>query len=356
MALGVAALVLALAALSGFQTVLRREILSRTPEIEIRVDERDLADELQKSTGRVEGVKRTQLTISGIGWLVLADRVLPVDLVGYEGYLPRTFGGSIDRPEGLYLSETVAANWSIEPGDVVEVASSRSTLTPVGPRPRTRRLPLRGTFVRGKTEQRERVALPLAATEALFGRHSYRLLVSTGDLQQALAVEEKLRPILPDGVSIHSWRELNRALFFALRLEKSLMFLAVALIVFVAALALVSDLSLIIANKQREIGMLGAMGARPRMLMRSFVLLGCALAAAGIALGLGLGIGGALLLERFRLVRLPGSVYFLDYVPFLLRPLDVVAVAACAAVIAVAATTYAARGAIQLEPVEALRR
>ena len=85
MALGVAALVLALAALSGFQTVLRREILSRTPEIEIRVDGRALADELQESIARTEGVQRTQLTMSGIGWLVLEDRVLPVSAA--EGFM-----------------------------------------------------------------------------------------------------------------------------------------------------------------------------------------------------------------------------------------------------------------------------
>jgi len=158
------------------------------------------------------------------------------------------------------------------------------------------------------------------------------------------------------GGSVETWRDLNRGLFFALRLEKSLMFVAVFLIVVVAALALVSDLTLVIASKQRDVGMLGAMGARPAALQRIFVALGGSLATLGVVAGVAAGWPAAWLLDRYQLLRLPGDVYFLDHVPFLVRPGDLVAVVGATLGLALACALWAARRASALTPVEALRR
>ena len=127
--------------------------------------------------------------------------------------------------------------------------------------------------------------MPLGDAVALFGAGERQLLVTTGDLQQAVVVAHRVAAALPPEVEVRSWRDLNQALLFLLRLEKSLMFVAVFLIVVVAAMAVISDLMLIEAHKKSEMGMLGAMGARRASLRRIFLWLGALLVGIGAAVG-----------------------------------------------------------------------
>ena len=166
----------------------------------------------------------------------------------------------------------------------------------------------------------------------------------------------ELERTLPAGSVVRTWRDLNRALLFALKLEKSLMFVAVFLIVVVAAMSLVSDISLILASKRPEIGMLGAMGAKPATLQRVFVWLGGLLVGVGASIGLVAGVGGAWMLDRYRLLSLPDQVYFLDHVPFEVKGFDVAVVLGTTVVLTLWCSRYAARRAATLRPVEALRR
>ncbi len=360
-AVGVGALILALAALSGFQAALRDEILERTPEIEIELPAGTPAAAVRDAVARVPGVRATQRVLRGRGWLLARGGAHPVELVGHEGAPPPSFPGAGDGVAGdggpgLYVGEHLAELWALGPGAIVEVASIRPTLTPLGPQPRLRRLRVAGTYQSGRTEQLERVALPIEEAALLLDAGSERLLVSTGDLRRALRVAPELGAVLPAGARVRTWQDLNRALFFALRLEKLLMFVAVLLIVVVAAMSLISDLMLILASKTREIGMLGAMGARPGELARLFLWLGGALVGAGGAAGLAAGLGGAWLLDHYRLLALPRQVYFLDHVPFQVQGADLAAVLAATATLTLWSALYAARRAAALEPVEALRR
>ena len=355
MALGVAALVLALAMLAGLQGALKSEILARTPEIEVLLPAGVDAAAAREAAAALEGVEEARLTLVGRGWLMARGRVRPAELTGFEGPLPPTFPAASDDAAGLYLSERQATAWGLRPGEVVEVASSRPTLSPLGPLPRVRRLPLAGTFVAGRTEQEERAALPLEEARALLGDGDLRLRIATGDLGRALQLAPRLAAALPAGAEVRSWRELNRGLFFALRLEKTLLFSAVLLIVVVAGLALVADLSLIIASKRPELGMLGAMGATPRELRRVFLWLGGLLVALGGGAGLALGVGGAWLLDRTRLLRL-GEAFFIDYVPFRVQLPDLLMVLGAVALLTLMCAGVAARRATVLNPVEALRR
>lgn len=355
-ALGIAALVLALAALTGFQEALREEILARTPEIEIELPPGADVETARDEIRGLEGVESVRRSTRGRGWLLAAGRFKPARIVGFEAELPARFPGATDRSPGLYLSERLVLAWGLEPGDFVEVASPRPTLTPFGPRPRVRRLRLAGTFAAGKTEQEETAALPVADAARLFGAGGQRLEVVTGDLGRALALAGEVERRLPHGSAVRTWRDLNRALLFALKLEKSLMFVAVFLIVVVAAMSLVSDISLILASKRPEVGMLGAMGAQPATLQRIFVWLGGLLVGAGAAVGLVAGVGGAWVLDRYRLLALPDQVYFLDHVPFRVQGLDVAVVLGATALLTLWCARYAARRAATLRPVEALRR
>ncbi|MFP3938872.1 MAG: FtsX-like permease family protein [Thermoanaerobaculia bacterium] len=385
-AVGVFALILSLAALSGFQDLLRSEVLAQTPEIEVELPRDATPDEREAAVatmGQVPGVREVRPVVRGQGWLVHAGRAVPADLLGFTGGVPPTLTGvegpsatpgttgveGVDEPAaapgsparegapGLFLPSGLARAWGLDPTlrPVVDIVSPRPTLTPAGPQPRIRSLSLAGTFEGGRVVERERAALPLDVAESLLGPGRRRWLVSAGGLEPALAVARRLEAHLPAGSRIQTWRELNRPLFFALRLERVFLFLGVSLIVVVASLALLADLALIIANKREDLGVLLTLGTTPRTLRRAFLWLGGLLATLGTGVGSFLGVGTAVLLDRLRLLRIPGDVFFVDYIPFLVRPRDVSAILGVTLVLALASTLYAAGRAAALDPVEAMR-
>ncbi len=353
-ALGVTVLILVLAGLSGLQAFLRTDVMARTPHLLVDASEDD-AEGLAERLAAVPGVVEVRRLLRGRGWLLSEDRPLSVAVVGYEGELPRFFPDASSREPGLYVDSLTARRWGLQPGDVVEVVSPRPTLTPLGPQPRIHALELYGTFAVGRTEQNEhRIALPLETARRLFGARQTRYEVTAAGFEEALELAGRIEPLLGTGSELKTWKDLNRGLFFALRLERILMFASVFLIVPVAAGALVTVLGILISSKRGEIGMLQAMGAAPGDLRRGFLALGLLLAVSGLVLGLAGGIGGAWVLDRFELVR-PGEAYFIDYVPFCVEAADLVAVIVATLLLTVFSAVYAAHRAASHRAVEALR-
>ncbi len=372
LALGVAALILALAALSGFQHRLLEEVRLRTPALQARLVGSADVEALRSLAAGVPGVASSQVVVYGAGWLHRHGEVLAVDLVGYEqrlpGWLPGAEGGAGDGADGgakrgLWLAAERVQRWQLEPGAVVEVVTPRVTLTPLGPQPRSRRLPLAGSFDAGTADDRHaaQVALPLDLAQSLVGDADrwldIELARGADDVRVARGLEAaaRSRPEL-GGLELRSWRDVHRALLFVLRLEKSAVFVAVVLIVLVASFALVAALSLILASKQAEVGILGALGAAPKRLRRVFLLLGGMLAVSGTAGGGALGTVVAVILDRSRLLRLPGDVYIVDHVPFLVRGFDLAVVLASTVAVTLLAAFVGARRVGAISPIEAIRR
>lgn len=357
--LGVAALVLALAALTGMQQALTGEILARTPALEVQLPARLEAIVVASLAERIRGdleVTSVQEALSGKGWIVISGRAMPVELTGFAGAVPAQFPGASGEPAGLYLGDREAARLGIAPGTIVTIASPRPTLTPFGPQPRTVNLRVAGLFHSGRTEQRARAALPIDRAELLFGGdRPRRLLVGLTSLDAAERVAARLAAVVPEGARVSTWQELNRPLFFALRLEKSVMFVAVSLIVVVAALALVADLSLIAANKRREIGLLVAMGGSAATLRAAFCWLGAMLGGIGTLGGAAVGSVAALIFDRARIIKMPGDVYFLDYLPFEVPVRDLVAIVSVTLLWALGCSYFGASRVARLDPMEALR-
>lgn len=384
--LGVGALILVLAGLSGMQGFLRSDVLARTPHIEIELPPDAEIETVRSRLAALDGVVAVRPLIRGRGWLLLGGSALDVAVVGYEGELPDFFpdprtahllaplagtqgieseelrhpgaeGAADDDGPGVYLGDTVAIRWGLQPGDLVEVVSGRPTLTPFGPQPRIRQVRLQGTFRTGRTEEdKPRIALPIDVARRLFGDRQTRLEVRAADLDSALGLLPALRAALPADSYVRTWQDLNRGLFFALKLEKILMFLAVFLIVPVAAMSLITVLALLISSKKHEIGMLQAMGAQAHDVRRAFLILGGMLVSLGLLGGGLLGIGGSWLLDHFKVITPPGNVYLLDHVPFVVEPRDLGAVLGATLLFTVLSTLYAARKAASTGPVEALRR
>lgn len=356
---GVLALILALSALSGFQSLLRGEVLAQTPHVEVDLPsglDPGGAERAAEAVRAVPGVEGVRPVVRGDGWLLHEGRAVPTRLVGFTGGEPPGFPGLRGGGEGLYLSQPLADSWGLSPGDVVEVVSPRPTLTPVGPQPRIRSVRLAGVFAGERMAERERAAVPLAVAESLFGNDRRSLLVAAGGLEEAVELAPAIEAALPPGSRVETWQEANSALFFALQLERVFLFLGVSLIVVVASLALLADLALIIANKREDLGVLLTLGATPATLRRAFLGLGALLALVGTALGTGLGVSAAVILDRWQLVRLPGQVFFVDYIPFLVRPRDLAMILAVTLGLALLASLYAAGRAAHLDPVKAMRR
>lgn len=371
---GVAALVLVLAALAGLQSFLREDVLARTPHVEI--DLSGLSEEtpvdgsteaLIDALGALDGVREVRRLVRGRGWLLLGESAVAVSVVGHEGDLPRFFPRQLDAVDteaardgggtgGAHLGDELMMRWALERGELVELVSPRPTLTPLGPQPRLVPVRVAGSFITGRTERDQpRVAVPIEVARRLFGARAERLELRADSFEEALAVARRAEAVVPEGALVRSWKDLNRALFFALQLERLAMFVSVFLIVPVAAMALVTVLALLVSAKRGEIGMLHAMGASPRDVERAFFTLGLLLAAAGLAGGALLGVGGAWVLDRFEVLAPPGELYLLDHIPFRVRAGDLAIAVGATALFTLATTVYASRKASAMEPVEALR-
>jgi lipoprotein-releasing system permease protein len=357
-ALGVGALVLAVAALSGFQTTLLAEVLARSPRLQVEIAPDVDREQVRRIVTAQPAVRSAQIVLVGNGWLVHGGRVQPCELYGVETAVPSWFPGSTGAADGAVIPDILAVGLGLERGDTVRVVSPRPTLTPFTRQiPRSRSLEVTGVFGAGRSEEFDaRVAIPLDAAQALLWATDLRLDVDA-PIDAVAALAERLRAALPPGAEVVTYRELNRALFFALRLEKALMFVGVFLIVLVASQALISSLALLIASKRRELGMLGTLGLTPAELRRTFLLLGGLLAGAGIAIGGGLGCLTAWVLDRYRLIALPEAVYIVDFVPFRLRlgP-DLLPIFVATVVLTLLAARTAGRGASRLPPAQAMRR
>jgi lipoprotein-releasing system permease protein len=168
--------------------------------------------------------------------------------------------------------------------------------------------------------------------------------------------EELLRALAAPGLRANNWIELNRNLFTWMKLEKTVMFVILALIVLVAAFSIVSTLFMVVIEKRRDIGVLKSLGASRRVVLRVFLFEG--LLIGGLGTGLGATLGGLLIavLRRYPFVRLPGDVYFIERLPVRPELGDFAAVILAAISLCLGAALYPAWRASLLDPVDAIRR
>ena len=371
LAVGTAALVLALAALAGFQNLLLEDLARSTPALQIEFGGGSVSGNAlegaavtEKARGLTElaaatnGVAGVQELLYARGWLADDDRPLAVEVLGYEKAPPPWIPVQGKATPGLIVPVSVALRMGLAVGDTVRVVSPRPGLIPVGrPRPRTRMLPVDLIYRSGRAEEADDpVLMPLEQASALFAGGDRRLDLTLAPEADPEEIGDFLRRgIDPAVATVTTWRQANRALLFVLRLEKGLVFSAVALIVAVASFALLAALSMVLSSKRAEVGVLAAMGAPPARLQRVFLLLGALLSVGGAGLGGAAGAGLATLLDRYRVISTPSDVYVVDYVPFLVRGTDVLVVLAVTVLFTAAAAVIGARKASLLHPVEAMR-
>jgi lipoprotein-releasing system permease protein len=181
------------------------------------------------------------------------------------------------------------------------------------------------------------------------------LSVKLQDMDDAPMVAQAMMVMLGPGYMVSDWIRLNRNLFTWMKMEKKVMFIILSLIIVVAAFGIASTLIMVVMQRVRDIGILRSLGATSGAVMRIFMLHGLIIGVLGTAIGTAGGITLAQIVNRFKLIELPGEVYFVDTVPVMLRLWDILAIDAIALLVCFAATLYPAWKASRLIPVEAIR-
>ncbi len=372
-AIGVAALVIAIALITGFQGDVQAKILGATSHVMVSdlggrglEDYEGMAEKIRALPGveSVSPVVYNTVLITGVG----ESSGALVKGIDFErerpgsDWLQRLEAGEIPAGgrarEGLLLGRELALRIGAQVGDVVDIVTASSTLSPLGLMPKRKRFEVTGLFNTGLYEFDSSTALvAIGVAQKLFGlegRASY-IQVKLRNIFDAPRIGERIKEVLPPVVYITTWMELNKSLFSALKLEKNILFLTIALIVVVAALNIIASLILMVMEKTRDIGILMAIGATPQTINRIFFYQGALIGIIGTALGSLLGLGWCALANAFELIKIPVDIYQISYVPFRMRPLDLALIVGVALLICFVSTLFPARRAAKIDPVVALK-
>jgi lipoprotein-releasing system permease protein len=260
----------------------------------------------------------------------------------------------------LVLGEALATRASVLPGDTLTVVSFQNArVSPVGGlMPTLRKFEVTGTFRTGMYEYDNKfMYTSIAAAQELtgLGQAVSGIEVRVKDPMQASRVGRAITDSLGIPFRYDDWKSMNASLFAALKLEKLVMGVILLLIVVVAAFNIISTLVMVVTDKTREIGILKSMGLTSRRVLHIFVMQGLVIGLVGSLLGAGGGLLLNYLIDRFHLIRIPGDIYFVSYLPVRSDPRDVAVILASTVLIALLATLYPARQAARLTPVEAIR-
>ena len=371
--IGVAALVIAIALITGFQQDVQDKILGATSHLMVS----DLSGE---GLGDYDGTAEKIRSVPGVVSVspVVYSTVLITGMSESSGALLKGLdlekeresaawlldleAGRMPEPgatrEGILLGRELAFRIGAQVGDVVDIVSASSNLSPLGLLPRRKRFQVTGIFQTGLYEFDNSTALvSLETAQKMFGlegRVSY-IQVRLRDIFRAPAVAERIKEEMPPLVYVTTWMELNKALFSALKLEKTIMFLTITLIVIVAALNIIATLILMVMEKTRDIGILMAIGATPRTINRIFFFQGAMIGVIGTGLGVLLGLAWCWLANTFELIRIPVDIYQISHVPFRLRPVDLAVIVGVTLTISLVSTLFPARRASKVDPVVALK-
>jgi len=383
--LGVTAMMVVLAVMTGFSTDIKSKILGMNAHIRVMSQRGNLKDyeEVLKKIEGVQGVRaaapfvHSQVMLRGgshISGAILkgidpsrAGRVLDLeknmrgkDLRALKHPEGAQAGKSSPPVPGIILGQELARLLMVGPEEELHVISpSGGSLTPVGGRvPYMRRFRVVGLFDSGMYDYDTSfayVSIESAQRLLRLGNSVNGIEVRADDIYRVGPICQTVLESLGPGYWTQDWMQMNKNFFSALKLEKTVMFIILVLIILVAAFNIVSTLTMMVMDKTKEIAILKSMGAKGKSIMKIFMLDGLLIGIAGTILGL---MGGGLLcylLKRYEFVKLPSDVYYISTLPVRVQVLDVVLIALSAVAISFLATLYPSYQASRLDPAAAIR-
>jgi lipoprotein-releasing system permease protein len=382
-AVGVMALMVVIAVMTGLQRDLQAKILGTTPHIYVFQQNMGFRlgnwEQVLASVRQVDGVVAAEpfmqtnvaVTLQESGGAYAEAGIL----YGIDPHASQQPLTDIERQirdgelsmaptaaglPGLIMGARLAEKLGVFIGDTVVIATLENIhQTPTGFMPALRQFAVTGTFRTGMYEyDLSHMYGELAEVQSFLDLPPDTvsgIAVNIADPWQAEQVASRVRDVIEFPYYTWSWMALNGSLFSALKLEKLAMAVILSLIVLVAAFNIVSTLIMVVRDKTREIGILKSMGMTDETVLRIFVLQGVAIGVIGTVLG---AAGGLLLItlqNRYQLVKLSGEVYFIEQLPAALDWIDVLLITGISLLIAFGATIYPARQAARLVPVDAIR-
>lgn len=377
--LGVAALIIVLSVMNGFQKEVRDRMLGVLSHVEVLALAAD-ADELDAAKSLLAGqpgVLATAPFVVGQAMTVRGDQMKglmirgidPSQEVGVTPALQPLDAGSLtalsERRFGVVIGRELAITMSLSVGDGLSLVTADTAAGPAGILPRMKTFEVVGIFASGHHDYdsalvfiHQQDALAFFRGQALVG-----LRARLADMQSAPAVSSAVGVQLPSGLVARDWTQENRNWFAAVQLEKRMMFIILTLIIAVAAFNLVSMLVMTVMDKRGDIAILRTLGAQRTSILLIFMVQGASLGVLGVLLGLAMGVTGALnigawvasLETWFGFQVLPKGIYLINQLPSDLRLQDVVQVGLVSLILSLLATVYPSWRAANTDPAEALR-
>ena len=379
-ALGVAALIIVLSVMNGFQKEVRDRMLSVIAHVEIYEAGGQAFDDWHAIAAKARGNPQVVGAAPFIAAQALIARGDDMRGAVVRGISPSeeatvtelaarlrdtTLAKLVPGGWGIVLGVELARSLGVREGDSVTLVAPGGQVTPAGMVPRLKQVTVVGTFSAGHFEYDNGLALLNIDDAAKL----FRVAGPTGvqlklaDLHKARAVGDALQSSFGNAVEVRDWTRTNRNWFDAVQVEKRLMFIILTLIVAVAAFNLVSTLVMTVTDKRADIAILRTLGASPRSIMGIFIVQGAASGIIGTALGVGIGLLVAFNIDVIvpaiesvlQVSFLPSSIYLISRMPSDPQQADIVPIAVISLVLAFLATLYPSWRASRVQPAEALR-
>ena len=375
---GVMALIVVIAVMAGFESDLKQRILGVESHIVLMRHDGSFSGykKISKQIDELQGVEAatpfiySQIMLrssTGVSGAVLRGidpesagnviKILKNSVLQNLKQIHRQ-GSSKTFAPGIILGKELARNLGVLKGDAVYLISSRGMISPIGYLPAMKRFEVVGLFESGMYEYDGSLAyIDLEDAQKILNMKGSvtGIEVRVDDIYNARNIAKKIVSKLGFPYWARDWMRMNHNLFSALKLEKTVMFIILALIVLVAAFNIASTLIMMVMGKTKDIAILKAMGAMDSSIRKIFIYKGMIIGAVGTLLGVCLGFIICKLLEKYKFIQLPGDVYYISTLPVRLEALDVLMIASAAMVICFLATLYPASQASKLNPIEAIR-
>lgn len=379
-ALGVAALIVVLAVMTGFKEELQRQILGVTSHIVVQ----SYAGALREHEPVLEEVRKTPGVKAAapfiLGHVMLTGRssasgvvmrgVAPKEERGVSNLGENMIRGRLENLKGgdfgIILGVHLARKMGADMGDKVTVLAAAANITAAGTAPRMKRFTVAGVFKAGMHDYDTNLAYIHMADAQVFLRLKDKVTgieIKTHNPDEAFGIRKALQEKLSFQYWVQDWMQMNSHFFRALQVEKATMFVILLLVVVVAAFNIISSLIMVVMEKGRDIAILKTMGATAGSILAIFIINGAVIGVAGTFAGLGLGLTLAANLEAvltwieqvFGVQILHGEVYYIDHLPSVVIPSDVAMIVGISLLITLSAAIYPAWRAAKIDPVAALR-
>jgi lipoprotein-releasing system permease protein len=375
-ALGVMALIIVLSVMSGFEEDLKKKILGTNAHLVVLQQGSGMRDyrEILKKVEEFKGVTAatpfifTQAMLSSdnnVHGIVLrgidpssAGKVINIENTLKKGSMANLQKADGEGQPGIFIGKELAQTLGVMLDDAVVVVSPLGALGPLGTGPPMKKFRVSGIFDSGMYEYDTSMAyISLASAQKFLamGDTVTGLEVKVEDIYAVKKIGDRIRKDLGFPFWTKDWMQMNRSLFAALKLERTVMFIILVLIVLVAAFGIVSTLIMVVMEKNKDIAILKSMGATARSIMRIFIAEGLIIGIVGTLFGLLGGYAVCTLLAKYPFITLPSDIYYISRLPVKMNILDFVLVAISAMGISFLATLYPSWQAARLDPAEALR-